>query len=131
MNTTYASSLDDAVNVGDKLANHLETFEKSINSGDIVSINEQYDGFSNDIKKVERAIGKVSGKNKRDNLNAKYVRPAKIARERVIYEVSQYRLINIIEGLFESGHDEKAKQNLAKLDRLKKGAVEIKNAGGY
>jgi hypothetical protein len=52
-------------------------------------------------------------------------------KERVIYEVSQYRLLQNIEELYYSGEETKAKSNLSKLDRLKKRAIDIKAAGGY
>lgn len=126
-----ASSLNDAVNVGKRLAAEQKTFESAINSGDLIAIDKQYDDFSTSIKKVERAIGKVSGKSNRDHLNNTYVKPAKVAKERVIYEVSQYRLMNTINTLIENGNNDKAETEIAKLERLKKRAVDIKKAGGY
>ncbi|WP_121663763.1 hypothetical protein [Metabacillus litoralis] len=126
-----ASSLDEATKLGKGLQNKLSSFEKTIDSGDIVAINDQYDKLSSEIKKTEKAIGKVSGKSKRDALNSTYVKNAKIARERVIYEVSQYRLLGVINESLKAGNTEKANLDLAKLERLKKRAIEIKKAGGY
>ncbi|MFD2216453.1 hypothetical protein [Metabacillus endolithicus] len=63
----------------------------------MILIDESYYNFGSEIKKTERAIGKVSGSASRKSLNDKYVTPAKIARERVIYEVSQVILIKDIE----------------------------------
>jgi len=130
-NITHAAAKDDAKALGQGLLKKLSSFEQTINAGDIEDIHNQYDAMSNEIKKTERAIGKVSGKSNRDQLNNSYVRPAKIARERVIYEVSQYRLLLIIEKQLNEGQLDKAQSNLEKLERLKKRAVEIKEAGGY
>ncbi|MCM3409195.1 hypothetical protein [Metabacillus litoralis] len=131
VNTASASSYTDAANLGEVLKTKLSSFNSTINSGDISSIDDQYDSFSNDIKKTERAIGKVSGKSNRDALNNKYVKPAKIARERVIYEVSQYRLMKVINDSLTANRVDKANSDFAKLERLEKRAVEIKEAGGY
>ncbi|MFD2214865.1 hypothetical protein [Metabacillus endolithicus] len=130
-NITHAAAKDDAKALGQGLLKKLSSFEQTINAGDIEDIHNQYDAMSNEIKKTERAIGKVSGKSNRDQLNNSYVRPAKIARERVIYEVSQYRLLLIIEKQLNEGQLDKVQSNLEKLERLKKRAVEIKEAGGY
>jgi Lamin Tail Domain/SbsC C-terminal domain len=132
VNTTYANTAaNQAKSNGERLLEKLATFEETIDSGEIRAIDSQYDALSNEIKKTELSIGKVSGKSNRDYLNNTYVKPAKIARERVIYEVSQYRLLLIIENQVDEGNVEKAAANLEKLERLKKRAVEIKKAGGY
>ncbi|MED4533281.1 NlpC/P60 family protein [Metabacillus fastidiosus] len=123
--------VNDAKKLGESLLNSLSSFERKINSGNLAEINEQYDSFSNKIKAVEKAIGKVSGKANRDNLNNKYVRPAKIARERVIYEISQYRLLKIINDFIATDDMENMKKEMAKLERLQKRAVQIKKDGGY
>ncbi|MED4399990.1 hypothetical protein ABET41_10490 [Metabacillus fastidiosus] len=122
---------NDAVNVGKMLNERNASLESAINSGDIKKIHTLYDDFTNYISKTEKAIGKVSRKTKRDKLMSTYVKPAKVTRERVIYEVSQYRLIHQMKGLYASGKIEQAKKDFAKLERLKKRSVEIKKKGGY
>ncbi|WP_338781263.1 hypothetical protein [Metabacillus sp. FJAT-52054] len=126
-----ASTSSTAVQQGEKLAYQLRGFNRLIDSADTYDVNQAYDSFSRQIQTAEKAIGKVSGSSKRRALSKKYVAPAKVARERVIYEVSQYRLMKVI------GKDALANRvtyvdsNLKKLDRLKKRAVEIKKAGKY
>lgn len=125
--TTYIS----ANNQGNRLKDLTEAFNNKINKGDLILIDESYDNFSSEIKKTERAIGKVSGSANRKSLNDKYVTPAKIARERVIFEVSQIRLIKDIEKLIQYTNYRSAIESSNKLDRLKRRASEIKLAGGY
>lgn len=125
--TNYAN----AAGAGKKLLQKTNAFNQTIGNGDLYYIDEQYDAFSAEIKKVERAIGKVSGSKNRKYLNDTYVKVAKVARERVIYEVSQYRLIAVITDSYYNSEFTKMKNDYAKLDRLKKRAVAIKQAGGY
>jgi beta-lactamase superfamily II metal-dependent hydrolase len=120
-----------AVNQGKTLQQKLSAYQTAMNSGDLVKINNLYDGLSQQIKQTEAYIGKVYGASNRNALMEKYVRPAKIAIERTIYEVSQWRLMNKINSYLASGNVTKAETEMAKLERLKKRAVEIKKAGGY
>jgi beta-lactamase superfamily II metal-dependent hydrolase len=120
-----------AVSQGKILQQKLSAYQAAMNSGDLVKINNLYDGLSQQIKTTEAQIGKVYGSSNRNALMGKYVRPAKIAIERTIYEVSQWRLLNKINGFLASGNIAKAESEMAKLERLKKRAEEIKKAGGY
>ncbi|MFD2214947.1 hypothetical protein [Metabacillus endolithicus] len=133
--TSEAAAVDAAYRNADTQGYALQTltkaFNKIIHNGDIATIDEDYDELSSAIKKTERAIGQVSGASRRKALNEKYVTPAKVARERVIYEVSQYRLISIMHKTFENNDFKKLEQEYAKLQRLIKRAGEIKEAGGY
>ncbi|MCM3410080.1 CAP domain-containing protein [Metabacillus litoralis] len=126
-----ASSKSTAVDTGEYLLYLLKNYTKTINSGEIYDIDANYDNLSNQIKKTEKAIGKVSGASTRKALLKKYVNPAKIARERVIYEVSQYRLLKSIGKNAIANKESIVTSDLKKLDRLKRRAVEIKKAGGY
>lgn len=83
------------------------------------------------MKVVESKIGKVSGSSNRSSLNEKYVKPAKVAIEGTIYEVSQYRLLNAINTNVAAGNLGKAISDTEKLERLKTRAEDIKEAGGY
>jgi SbsC C-terminal domain/Bacterial pre-peptidase C-terminal domain len=125
------TSSQNATNQGKQLITQLNEFNRIINSGNIAAINMKYDALSKQIKNTEKAIGKVSGSKNRTNLNNQYVRPAKVARERVIYEVSQFRLLDSIDKKIEFNESKNTLSQLAKLDRLKKRATQIKNAGGY
>lgn len=126
--TTYSfKQIED----GETLKKYLGEFENAINSGQITEINKQYDKYSTQIKKVEAAIGKVPGSENRRALLDYYITPAKVARERVIYEVSQYRLLNKLDALIKQGKLSEAKNDFAVLERLKKRAVDIKIAGNY
>ncbi|AZB42494.1 CAP domain-containing protein [Bacillus sp. FJAT-42376] len=127
----HASVNSTAVQQGEKLAYQLRGFNKLIESGDIYDVNRSYDSFSRQIQAAEKAVGRVSGSSKRKALSKKYVTPAKVARERVIYEVSQYRLMKVIGKDALLNRVTYVDSNLKKLDRLKKRAVEIKKAGKY
>ena len=131
----YAGSWEvpykDALNEANQLKQKQAAFDKAINQGNIEVVDSLYDDFSAMIGKTERAIGKVPRSSKREYLLNEFVRPAKISRERVIYEVSQLRLLEQIDANVKKGSFNEAKSLLAKLDRLKKRAVEIKDAGGY
>jgi len=126
-----ASTKSTAIDSGEYLLYILKNYTKTINSGEIYDIDAQYDNLSNQIKKTEQAIGKVPGSSTRNALLAKYVKPAKIARERVIYEVSQYRLLKSIGKNAIANKESVVTEDLKKLDRLKRRAVEIKKAGNY
>ncbi|PGT83284.1 hypothetical protein [Bacillus sp. AFS040349] len=126
-----ATPKQNAINLGEQLQPQLRMFNGAIDSGYIKNIDDKYDALSQQIKNVEKAIGKVSGSSNRKQLNEKYVTPAKIARERVIYEVSQYRLLNAIDTKLFTNASVNISGDLAKLDRLQKRAVQIKEAGGY
>ncbi|MGG3801442.1 N-acetylmuramoyl-L-alanine amidase [Metabacillus fastidiosus] len=126
--TTYSfKQMED----GDTLKQYLGELEDTINRGQITEIDKQYDKYSNQIKKVEATIGKVPGSENRRVLLDYYITPAKVAKERVIYEVSQYRLLNKLDALIKQGKLSKAKNDFAVLERLKKRAVDIKIAGNY
>lgn len=126
-NTSYR----DAENVGKQLVQKNRLVVESIKAGDLEKVDVLYDDFTNTIGKMERAIGKVSGSSNRSKLLTQYVNPSKVTKERVIYEISQLRLLESIERSFLDGSSSKGNSDLRKLDRLKKRAIEIKKAGGY
>ncbi|PGT80878.1 hypothetical protein [Bacillus sp. AFS040349] len=132
--STFAASDSDyqrAVSAGEDLKKSLSKFTSYINSGNLYNVDSQYDAFTKKIQNTELLIGKVSGASKRNKLNATYVKQAKVAKERVIYEISQIRLLYKIDERFTLNQQSKAKDEYAKLNRLKKRAQEIKKAGGY
>lgn len=126
-----SSAYKNADNRGKMLTDLRAQFEDSIDAGNLELIDLSYDDFSAEIRTMERAIGKVPGAKNRKALLEKYVTPAKVAKERVIYEVSQLRLLSKISSLQLANQFDVAEQEYAKLKRLKKRAIEIKEAGGY
>lgn len=131
---TYAASNSNyqrAVSAGEELKKELSKFNSYINSGNLYNVDAQYDAFTKKIRNTELLIGKVSGSSNRNYLNTTYVRPAKIAKERVIYEISQIRLLYIIDKRFDLNQLAEAESDYAKLERLQKRAKQIKEAGGY
>ncbi|MFD2214879.1 N-acetylmuramoyl-L-alanine amidase [Metabacillus endolithicus] len=116
---------------GEKLLQQLAAYNKAIEAGDINKVNTLYDSLTKRLKNVEMKIGKVSGSSNRANLNERYVRPAKVAVERTIFEVSQYRLLDAIQSTINEGNENQAISETKKLERLKKRAIGIKQSGGY
>ncbi|WP_198507864.1 N-acetylmuramoyl-L-alanine amidase [Bacillus sp. FJAT-45037] len=127
----HAAHLIDAIRQGDRLQEELNRFNQAINKGQISEVNDLYDQFTSQIRRVEMHVGRVYGSNNRQIVGSKYIRPAKIAQERTIYEVSQYRLLNDIHTILLNGNHSVAASELAKLSRLNNRASEIKAAGGY
>ncbi|MCM3409986.1 pectinesterase family protein [Metabacillus litoralis] len=121
----------DALINGNYLYRRTSAFGELILAGHIADIDDEYDYFTKLIQETQIKVGKVSGKSNRDQLDQKYVRAALVEKERVIYEVSQYRIIEKIKELLAAGNETAAADHLAKLERLKNRAIEIKAAGGY
>ncbi|MGG3803697.1 hypothetical protein [Metabacillus fastidiosus] len=88
-----------------------------------------YNKLSDTIKKAERVIGKVRGEQVRKAFGDKFLQDAKLTREALIYEVSQYQLLNKIAEKVAKDDFNGLDAELAKLDRLKERAVAIKEAG--
>lgn len=127
----YFGTQDSVSIEGTKLLQLVSSYNKAIDSGDIKKVNDLYDSFTKQLRLVEAKIGRVSGVANRSKLNDKYVTPAKIAVERTIYEVTQYRLLNNINQTVENSDYITAIEDTKKLERLKKRAVGIKQAGNY
>lgn len=125
------SPYQNAVNLGESLKKETTAFNAKIAAGNIYEIDRAYDAFTKKIKNVELAIGKVSGSANRTSLSTKYVKAAKVEKERVIYEVSQLRLMKATSNNINAKFFDMAQQNMGKLSRLKSRAIAIKEAGGY
>ncbi|AZB41826.1 hypothetical protein CEF21_05635 [Bacillus sp. FJAT-42376] len=126
-----SSPLSTANIAGEQLKKATSAFAATTDSGDVYTINENYDAFTKRLSYTESTIGKVPGAAVRKSLYEKYVTPAKKVKERVIYEVSETRLLGSISKSTLFNKEEKAKLDLKKLNRLKTRAVEIKKDGGY
>lgn len=129
--STTVSAANTVDKMGDQLLKELTNYNETIDNGDISEINDIYDEFTKNIKNLEKKIGKVSGSSKRKALNTKYIRPSKVAVERTIYEVTLYRLLDDINENIEQKEFEQAEDSLQVLKRVKRRAIEIKEAGGY
>lgn len=127
----YAAHLIDGIKQGEKLMVALSAFNKAIDSGNIQTIDSLYDQYTKQIKHVELHVGRIYGAAARKIVGDKYIRPGKIAQERVIYEVSQLRLIDVIAQHLIDKNATIIDSELAKLSRLNVRAAEIKKAGGY
>lgn len=131
--TTAASAAapKSAADQGEYLAYMLKGYNGVISSGEMYDIHAGFDKLNTQIKTAEKSIAKVSGSSKRKSLSAKYIKPAKVARERVIYEVSEYRLLKNIGRMTIENKITSVDSSLKKLIRLKNRAVAIKKAGKY
>jgi hypothetical protein len=121
----------DAVKVGIQLDQERSEFqEELIQQQQLNDLTvQQYDEFSAFIRKNERVISRLYGQGNRQTFASRFITPAKIAKETVIYEVSMYRLMDQIETLIEQQNFAEAKEKFAMLERLEKRAAEIKARG--
>ncbi|MGG3801365.1 hypothetical protein [Metabacillus fastidiosus] len=128
---TNATRYIDAVNIlGGELKTATNALAAEIKAGkvdDDTVIN--YNKLSAAIKKAEGVIGKVRGDQVRKAFGKSFLLDAKITRETIMYEVSQYQLLKQIDASVKAGQLDKADADFAKLERLKTRAVDIKAAG--
>ncbi|MCM3410008.1 hypothetical protein [Metabacillus litoralis] len=116
--------------VQNDLAEATAALAEHVEAGEITDETvEVYNNLSATIRKAERVIGKIYGSEVRDALLSTYLLDAKFAREAVIYEVSQYELMQEIAEQVAAGELATAEENFKVLERLKVRAVEIKEAG--
>lgn len=116
--------------VQNDLAEATAALAEHVEAGEITDETvEVYNNLSATIRKAERVIGKIYGSEVREALQSSYLLDAKFAREAVIYEVSQYELMNEIAEQVADGELSTAADNFKVLERLKVRAVEIKEAG--
>ncbi|MFY4775152.1 hypothetical protein [Metabacillus sp. RGM 3146] len=125
-----SQSYKEAVKQGSLLSGKTAAYINTIKGGDISKISSSYTGLTLQVKNTEKAAGKVAGSSNRAALLNKYVKPAKIQVERTIYEVSEYRLLSSMKTNI-SDDNYQIDDDMNKLQRLKKRAVQIKQAGGY
>lgn len=116
--------------VQNDLAEATAALAEHVEAGEITDETvEVYNNLSATIRKAERVIGKIYGSEVREALQSSYLLDAKFAREAVIYEVSQYELMNEIAEQVAAGELTTAADNFKVLERLKVRAVEIKEDG--
>ncbi|MRX72154.1 hypothetical protein GJU40_08320 [Bacillus lacus] len=121
----------DSVKVGQELDSKLNSFRQQLINDQTMnpSTSALYDQFSDDIRKAESVVSRIYGPDNRKVFNDRFVTPAKIAKETVIYEVSIYRLLDRIEGFVNADNKQAAIEHFAMLERLEKRAASIKADG--
>ncbi|WP_227937225.1 NlpC/P60 family protein [Alkalihalobacillus deserti] len=125
-----AARFFDGVRTGDQLVtaqNQLRVFiDNEVINGDM---EKAYDSLSSEIRRTERAIGRVYGPEPRQLVGDKFVLPAKIARETVIWEMTRYKLLKEMDAQLDRGELNQIEDDFALLNRLERRSVEIKKAG--
>ncbi|MBS2970719.1 peptidase M14 [Metabacillus sp. KIGAM252] len=121
----------DAVKVGDLLNKERGELQSFVNNG---TLNDEtgaaYDELSRQLNKEEASIGKVYGSSVRSLFGQKYLVPAKIAKETVIYEISRYRLLAEIKELKANGtNPDILNEKFNLYDRLTERSAAVKKAG--
>lgn len=125
-----AARFIDAVKVGDKLSVEKKGFDNLVKKGILnASVVKEYDDLSYQIKKSEQVISRVYGGTYRNLFGEKYIVPAKISKEAVIYEISRYKLLTEIETDIANKDYKQAGDKLAMLGRLEKRSIQIKADG--
>ncbi|KZZ85057.1 Ig-like domain-containing protein [Bacillus sp. SJS] len=129
-NRIKAARIIDAVKVGTDLEKKVEVLKTALKSNKIEDATvTAYNAVSDAVRAVERSAGKVYGPEARKAVQAKYVLPGKLAKESVIYEVSQYLLHKEIDKLITDGKLAEVPAQLEVLKTLEANAVTIKEAG--
>jgi len=125
-----AARFFDGVRTGEQLItaqNQLRVFiDNQVMNDDM---EKAYDFLSSEIRRTERAIGRVYGPEPRRLVGNKFVLPAKIARETVIWEMTRYKLLKDMDAQLDRGNINQMEENFALLNRLERRSVEIKAAG--
>ncbi|MGP4078997.1 M14 family zinc carboxypeptidase [Pseudalkalibacillus sp. R45] len=125
-----AARFIDAVKVGKEITTQKENVQNFIEREQLIHQTKvEYDALSYDIRKMERVIGKVYGGTYRDLMLDKYIVPAKITKETIIYEISRYDLLNEIDTQIDRKEYDTVEYNLGVLERLERRSIEIKEAG--
>lgn len=125
------SNYDIAVKQGEKVMAINALLNSAIKDEDLDMMDDKYDELTKEVKKLEQNIGQVSGSTNRKKLANTYLVSAKVTIERVIYEVSEYRLLFQVAEFIGNAEQTKEQNSMLKLERLKQRAVAIKQAGGY
>ncbi|MCM3162616.1 5'-nucleotidase C-terminal domain-containing protein [Metabacillus litoralis] len=129
-NHLRAARVIDAIKVGNELSSVTEKLNTYVKSQSInANMVQAYHDLSSQIRKAERVFSKVYGEDHRNKIRDTFLVNPKIVKESVIYEVSAYILQDEITKLIDNNKMDAAKEAFAKLSRLEKRAVEIKEAG--
>ncbi|KZZ84713.1 hypothetical protein [Bacillus sp. SJS] len=126
----YASGINLALN-NYTLSIYVDTVPDMEPLTDLHQANLSYDKVIKYLMQTEVKIGQVPNKKYRKSLTERSVTPVKIMIERTKYEISQYRLMNRVSDLIDSGNTAEAKKQFAKLTGLKTRAAAFKEDHGY
>ncbi|AZB44587.1 hypothetical protein CEF21_21135 [Bacillus sp. FJAT-42376] len=129
-NRIKAARIIDAVKVGDDLMKKVAALDVLVKANKLDDTTvAAYNEVSKAVLLVERTAGKVYGAPVREAVQAKYVLPAKIAKETVIFEVSRYNLHKELKQLIADNKLDEVPAKVALLQRLEERSVKIKEAG--
>ncbi|MGG3887949.1 NlpC/P60 family protein [Metabacillus fastidiosus] len=128
---TKTANLIDSVNLAAKLEQSTNELKKVLIENQQLDESSValYHSFSEDIRKSEKVYSRLSGSDLRKRFNQESITPAKISKETVIYEVSMYGLLKVIEDTVAQGNVSEAQSLLEKYNRLENRASEIKILG--
>jgi g-D-glutamyl-meso-diaminopimelate peptidase len=125
-----AARFIDGVMTGEKLLQHQSHVETFIQSGQLTAQTvNAYNDLSAQIRKAERVISRVYSSKVRQLMTEKYIIPAKITKETVIYEISRYLVLEEMEALLAEGNVNAAKEKFAVLERLEARSIAVKEEG--
>lgn len=119
------------INEGKELKSLLASISKSISAGDIEQVSKKYDSFNKQIILVQGKLAKITDKGKKKNLYNSYVKSSIATKERVMYEVSEFRLLNGLDKYLIAKNEKQINASLEKLSKLKKQATDIKKKKHY
>ncbi|MRX73682.1 peptidase M14 [Bacillus lacus] len=126
-----AARFIDAVKVGNELEQQRANLQVFITNG---VLNEatfaEYEKLSSEILRADRTLSRVYGAAYRDLFREKYIVPAKITKETVIFEISRALLLKEVQVLLaEKADTALIDEKLAMYDRLVVRSRTIKEAG--
>lgn len=106
-----------------------ENFEQYLGEEITAETVEAYNALSAEIRTAERAVYRIYGEGNRDIAGEEIIRPAKMAREQLIWEVTAFNLLGEIEADIKAENPVAAADKLELLDRVNARSVAIKEAG--
>lgn len=125
-----AAAFIDSLATSNKMAKQTTALQAVVDTGVLDENTVQaYHNLSSQIRKTGILTGKMYGPHVRDLMSTKYVIPAKILKETIIYEITRYMLIEEIEALLSLDNMELIEEKFAELQRLENRSVEIKASG--
>lgn len=125
-----AARFIDAVKSAKSLDEQIIVFDEAVERGILdASVVQQYDQFSYQIKKSEKVISKVYGSLPRSLFSEKYLNPAKIMKESVIFEISRYNLLTEMNALLDRKELEFFSAKIEVLAQLEENSRSIKEKG--
>lgn len=94
---------------GKKLLKAYESFTKTVKTGKMETIDQEFYKYSNAVKATEIKINKVNSSSKKKQLKTTYLNKSNALKDSVIYSISGYRSLVLVDRLI----DDKATQKQA------------------